>query len=222
MRYAVFSDVHANLPALERFIELTRPEVDAYICLGDVVNYGPWNDECLDLVTALPGIVYVEGNHERLFRGDESVSEEIPLVQAFFEHSFESFTRREAIESLPVEFETGGFCFTHTLDDQKIFADSEVTFSRDYFIGHSHHQFQIERGGHTLINCGSVGQNRKLIDLSHYAMFDTDTGVVELRESTFDFEAFMNELRARKYPQHCIEYYAKKSRRAAARPAATI
>jgi predicted phosphodiesterase len=216
MRYAVFSDVHANLPALDSFVEQTRSRVDAYICLGDVVNYGPWNDECLDLVTSLPGIVYLEGNHERLFRGAESASQEIPLVQAFFEHSVRSFTNREAIEGLPLQFETDGFCFTHTLDDQKIFADSDVTFSRNYFIGHSHHQFQIEQDGHSLINCGSVGQNRKLIDVLHYAIFDAATGEVELCESTFDFEKFMRELRARKYPQQCIDYYAKKSRRSAA------
>ena len=74
MRYAVFSDVHANLPALERFVDQTRAEVDAYICLGDVVNYGPWNDECLDLVISLPGIVYIEGNHERLFCGTRAAA----------------------------------------------------------------------------------------------------------------------------------------------------
>ncbi len=212
MRYAVFSDVHANLPALEQFVSQTRSQVDAYICLGDVVNYGPWNDECLELVVSLPGIVYVEGNHERLFRGDESPEDEIPLVQAFFEHSRKSFTKPELIADLPVEFEAGDFCFTHTLGDLKIFADSDVDFSRNYFIGHSHHQFRMQKNGRTLINCGSVGQNRKLIDVSNYAIFDTETGDVELHESLFDFERFLRELRSREYPPQCIEYYAKKSR----------
>lgn len=212
MRYAVFSDVHANLPALETFIGRTRAAVDAYVCLGDVVNYGPWNDECLDLVLALPGIVYIEGNHERLFRGDESVEHEIPLVQAFFEHSHRSFTKRQSIANLPLEVDVGDFCCTHTLDDQKIFPDTIVKFSRNCFIGHSHHQFRKDANGCTLINCGSVGQNRRVIDVLNYATYDAASGNVELHESPFDFDRFLRELRARKYPSQCIEYYAKKAR----------
>src|SRR6266568_7168235 len=64
---AVFGDVHANLPALETFLGQVEGHVDAYLCLGDVVNYGPWNDECLERITALPEVTLLEGNHERLF-----------------------------------------------------------------------------------------------------------------------------------------------------------
>ena len=50
-RFAVISDVHGNLQALEavlgRIDELGLEEV---ICLGDTVGYGPYPDRCLDLV----------------------------------------------------------------------------------------------------------------------------------------------------------------------------
>ena len=71
MRLAIFSDVHGNLPALELFVADTERVVDGYVCLGDVVNYGPWSDECVELVCSLPNIIYLEGNHERMFLGEE-------------------------------------------------------------------------------------------------------------------------------------------------------
>ena len=40
--FAVFSDVHGNLPGLEAILaDIERREVPATICLGDLVGYGP-------------------------------------------------------------------------------------------------------------------------------------------------------------------------------------
>jgi len=49
---ALFSDVHANLPALEAVLaDLgTRDEVDAAYCLGDLVGYAPWPNEVVETV----------------------------------------------------------------------------------------------------------------------------------------------------------------------------
>lgn len=42
MRYALLSDVHANLAALEAVLaDLSEQSVDAVFCLGDAVGYGP-------------------------------------------------------------------------------------------------------------------------------------------------------------------------------------
>ena len=40
MRYAIVSDVHANLESLERALAATEPS-DTLVSLGDVVGYGP-------------------------------------------------------------------------------------------------------------------------------------------------------------------------------------
>jgi predicted phosphodiesterase len=46
MKIAVFSDVHANLPALEAVLaEIDAAEPDLVLCLGDLVGYAPWPDE---------------------------------------------------------------------------------------------------------------------------------------------------------------------------------
>ena len=49
MRIALFSDVHANLPALEAFFkDLESRDTDAIYCLGDLVGYNIWPNEVVD------------------------------------------------------------------------------------------------------------------------------------------------------------------------------
>lgn len=63
-RYAVLSDIHGNLPALEATLRaISRCGVDDLICLGDIVGYGPHPDRCLDLVMRTCTWI-VQGNHD--------------------------------------------------------------------------------------------------------------------------------------------------------------
>ncbi len=49
MRVAFLSDIHANLPALEAIEkDVDAQGVDAIYCLGDVLGYGPYPNECVD------------------------------------------------------------------------------------------------------------------------------------------------------------------------------
>jgi predicted phosphodiesterase len=64
MRYAVLSDVHANLEALEVVladVEMRRP--DAVICLGDFVGYGPDPVPCVERLRPRLADAVV-GNHD--------------------------------------------------------------------------------------------------------------------------------------------------------------
>lgn len=65
MRYALISDVHANLPALEAVLDdiRRRGDVDAVFHLGDLVGYAPWPDETVALLRerGVPGIA---GNYD--------------------------------------------------------------------------------------------------------------------------------------------------------------
>ncbi|WP_192822037.1 metallophosphoesterase [Rufibacter sp. LB8] len=46
MRIALFSDIHANLPALEAVLaHMDTQNLDAVYCLGDLVGYGTWPNE---------------------------------------------------------------------------------------------------------------------------------------------------------------------------------
>ncbi|MGB3221824.1 MAG: metallophosphoesterase [Desulforhopalus sp.] len=65
MRVAVFSDIHSNLEAFEAVLEhALRHKVDRYVCLGDVVGYGPNPNECIDLLRSLSQCFCLLGNHD--------------------------------------------------------------------------------------------------------------------------------------------------------------
>ena len=210
MMIAILSDVHANLPALEQFVLCTRDTADAYVCLGDVVNYGPWNDECLELIHSLPGIVLLEGNHERLFLGTDAIAHQLPLVQAFYDHSIQSFSRPDLISGLPAFHALDSFVCTHTINERKIYAYTDIEVAHDYIIGHTHHQFLVRRSGRVIANCGSIGQNRARIEMLSYALYDTVSRRLTLHEAPYPFDKFVSELSARGYPRPCIDYYLGK------------
>ena len=64
MRYALLSDIHANILALDKVIaEAEHQGVDKFICLGDIVGYGARPNECCDRLRELDAIV-VRGNHD--------------------------------------------------------------------------------------------------------------------------------------------------------------
>jgi len=63
MRIAIISDIHANLEALDAVLGSVGP-VDRFLCLGDIVGYGPDPDECVERVRSLPGLVCMAGNHD--------------------------------------------------------------------------------------------------------------------------------------------------------------
>jgi predicted phosphodiesterase len=65
MKYALISDIHANLPALEAVLAdiRGRADVDATYHLGDLVGYASWPDEVVNLI-ATEGIAGVAGNYD--------------------------------------------------------------------------------------------------------------------------------------------------------------
>lgn len=49
---ALFSDIHANLPALEAVLQDmdARDDIDAVFCLGDLVGYAPWPNQVVEAI----------------------------------------------------------------------------------------------------------------------------------------------------------------------------
>ena len=66
MKFAVISDIHANLPALEAVLEAIEKEgeVDGYLCAGDIVGYYPFPNETIGRMKKLKTLHIVKGNHD--------------------------------------------------------------------------------------------------------------------------------------------------------------
>jgi len=62
-RILVLSDIHGNLPALQSVLQ-DAGEVDAVWCLGDLVGYGPYPNECIELIREQKDLLCVMGNHD--------------------------------------------------------------------------------------------------------------------------------------------------------------
>lgn len=61
---AVFSDIHANLPALEAVLaDMDRLRPDVVLCLGDLVGYNMWPNEVAQAIRAR-GIPTIAGNYD--------------------------------------------------------------------------------------------------------------------------------------------------------------
>ncbi len=65
MRIALFSDIHANLPALEAFFkDVDARKPDAIYCLGDLVGYNIWPNEVINEIRKR-GIPTIAGNYDQ-------------------------------------------------------------------------------------------------------------------------------------------------------------
>lgn len=74
MRVGVVSDIHSNLVALETVLADMGP-TDALWCLGDIVGYGPWPNECIALLRERNATM-IGGNHDLAVIGSTLVSVE--------------------------------------------------------------------------------------------------------------------------------------------------
>jgi len=71
MRYAILSDIHANLEALQAVLaRITALGADTVVCLGDLVGYNANPNECVES-SVVTGITCIMGNHDAVACGLE-------------------------------------------------------------------------------------------------------------------------------------------------------
>lgn len=92
MRYALISDIHGNLPALDAVLRDIdgRGDVAAVYHLGDLVGYGPWPNQVIERL-ASRGIAGVAGNYDSTIAADYThcgCRSENPRQEELAEQSF--------------------------------------------------------------------------------------------------------------------------------------
>lgn len=212
MKVLVIGDIHGNLIALEQVIKGFRYNCDLMVCHGDVVNYGPWSNECVELLEA-ENCIKLLGNHEEAYIAGYYSGSNV-LVKDFFDHTIKDFKHIEIIKKYKERVEIENFEIRHTINNAYYYPDTDL---RDLFlvkntvIGHSHHPFcRYLKDGKSLTNTGSVGQNRANLSVINFAVIDTSSSDVSLVYRSYNPTPLIDKMRAQKYPQDCIDYYLKK------------
>ncbi len=152
MRYAVFSDLHGNLPAWKAvYADIVAQGAETIVCLGDVVGYGPRPQEALDEVRKVTEN-FVLGNHDAAACGrmDPSIFNDNARAIVEWTTTVLSEDALHFLNEVPLTMEDGsGALFVHAeieepgrfgyileqSDAEENFAatDAEITF-----IGHTH------------------------------------------------------------------------------------
>lgn len=66
MRFAIVSDIHGNLPALNAVIEdAEKNDIDSFILAGDYCLSNPYPDECISRIRNLDNKYSIRGNEEK-------------------------------------------------------------------------------------------------------------------------------------------------------------
>ncbi len=151
MRYAVISDLHANIQAWNAaFVDIRAQEVDKIICLGDMVGYGPNPAEVLELLYSNVDH-FVLGNHDAALAGLLDISyfsdESAQIIE---------WTRNqlgdpaiEFLRTIPLSLAGSGFRCTHgdfsnpgmykyIEDPESALLSWQATQEPVLFVGHTH------------------------------------------------------------------------------------
>lgn len=181
MKIALFSDIHANLPALHAFfnsIETQKP--DCLYCLGDLVGYHIWPNEVISAICGR-GIATIAGNHDAKVADLTEAQRTAPSGKNYA-YSLIGADERNYLATLPahirLEFQLPGgpvsLLLVHgspTSNDEYLLQDKPEAEFLDVFqktgadilcFGHSHKPYYRtlkdgDRYRHA-INTGSIGK----------------------------------------------------------------
>jgi diadenosine tetraphosphatase ApaH/serine/threonine PP2A family protein phosphatase len=204
-RYAIFSDVHSNLEALDAALAFTRDD-DQLLCLGDIVGYGPNPNECVEKIRAF-GTATVLGNHDVAAIDNFGLAYFNPAAREAMRWTQRVISAENSawLNSLGYEFRMPEFLLVHgapknyfeyILDKAGAGRAFAATDAPIIFIGHTHiaeyyalapdgtiahkhlqqgGEFTLEPGTRYIINVGSIGQPRDLNPRASFGFYNSDT-----------------------------------------------
>lgn len=207
MTIALFSDVHANLPAFEALLaDLEKQRPDAVYCMGDLIGYNIWPNEIIAEVRKR-GIAMLAGNHDQKTKG--------------FAYELVSPDNRAYLDTLPalikLEYQLNNDHLNILLAhgsprkiDEYILIDTEESSVLEMMaeakadvlcIGHSHKPYhrviQTGTGVKHVINIGSVGKPKDNNPMGCYVLLtinensstaDKDSIKVDFIRLAYDIE----------------------------------
>lgn len=224
MKIALFSDVHANLPAFEAFLAaIDRQDVDVMYCLGDLIGYNIWPNEVINELRRR-GIAAIRGNHD--------------LKNSGYAYELVSNTNREFLTTLPahlrLEYQLNNDHLNVVLAhgstrsvNEYVLENLEETYilgmmkeaNADILcVGHSHKPYHrvIKDGDNFrhIINTGSVGKPKDGNPNACYVVLtlnedslsaNPDTVRVEFIRIPYDIDKAVNGIKGSQLPDDLAE-----------------
>ena len=202
MKIALFSDIHANLPAFEAFLtDLDNRKPDAVYCLGDLIGYNIWPNEIIAEIRKRQ-IATLAGNHDLKVNG--------------YPYELVSADNRAYLSTLPahikLEFQLNNNGFNIVMAhgstrsiDEYVLEDMEEDYVLEMMnevqadvlcVGHSHKPYHRIINSKHIINTGSVGKPKDGNPMGCYVLLTlTKTGVsVEFIRFGYDIEKAANAI----------------------------
>ena len=173
-RIAILSDIHGNMPALEKVMDdIKIRRVDSIVNLGDHVSGPLWPKETIQYLMKQDW-VQIKGNHERQLT-EQNPKNHGPSDSYAFQRL--SHTELDWFKSLPVSIEMENFLLIHGTPGSdstylletvergraRLATQDEITErlggtkSPIILCGHTHIPRVIEVSGNLIVNPGSVG-----------------------------------------------------------------
>jgi predicted phosphodiesterase len=230
VRYAVLSDVHSNLDALDAAFALIRDD-DAVLCLGDIVGYGPNPNECVEKIRAR-ATATVLGNHDVAAIDDFGLAYFNPSAREAMRwtQSVLSAENRAWLDKLGYEFRMPEFLLVHgapvnyfeyILDKAGAARAFAATDAPLIFIGHTHiaevyalnedgtidhthlqqgGEVELREGVRYLVNVGSVGQPRDLNPHASFGFYDAAARTVRVERFEYPIAAVQAKIASAHLP----------------------
>ncbi len=222
MLYAIISDVHANLEALEVCLrEIDKINPDRIICLGDLVDYCAQPNEVTEIIKERCDVVIL-GNHDEA-QFDYSLSDRFSAnayISSVYTRKVINLDYVEYFKTLLYSHSENDLLFVHAspnlperykyvLDLESAKINFESFDEKVCFIGHSHvpiifeekeNDFTIKEGGKLnkdcryIINVGSVGQPRDGNPKLSFGVFDTENFDYRLVRLDYDIKTASDKI----------------------------
>lgn len=235
MIYGIFSDVHANIEALTAIYQaLEEHQVERFVCLGDIVGYGPNPNEVVRGVQERCDIC-VLGNHDNVALGREAHEHFNPHAQQVIDWTQDVLEEdvKEYLSKRPYLERENDIYFVHASPKSPAdwfyvnsLDDSVEAFDfcpdRICFIGHTHcpsfviresdqsfkvldeDYVKLREGQRILINVGSVGQPRDRNPQTSACIYNSETQEFTLIRVDYDFGATQKKMKDLKFPSFLI------------------
>ena len=94
MKIGIFTDLHANLPALKKALAIFEKEnCDTIVHVGDLIAIGPYPKECMDLAIRQSNMIFIMGNHDHYY--SFGIPQPIPSYMSEEEVAHQKWTREQ-------------------------------------------------------------------------------------------------------------------------------